>query len=62
MIDLDERGQADLVMTLLRLVVAERMVDRGHRWHDIQLLSHRRLLVVDEDEDSDLARANDRTT
>ena len=39
-IDLNEWWQADLIVTLLRFVKPERVIDRRHRWNHMQRLRH----------------------
>lgn len=58
MVYLQERGQTHLVMTLLRLVEAERMVYWWNGRHDLDVLSHRCLLVVQEHKYLNFARPN----
>ena len=58
-VDLDEVGQGKLEMTVLRLVEAESMVDWSHLWHNIVLLCDCGVLVVHQDENTDLSWSDD---
>lgn len=56
MVDLDEGRQADLIVTLLRLKEAESVVDRRQRGDDLDVVGHFGHLIVDQDDNPDLAR------